>query len=552
MATKAELARLAVAIDLLAITSKLVRRAESTSVKSQFHTFATNPIIGNQLFAVDDQIVFGRRGSGKTHLFGWAAYRLQQQKQFALVVDYPEAPMVITSGAAGRALFSPASLYSLIRPLIVEVAQYAKTLATDRRTNVRIRDRGAFDKAVSALLSCADAIQFEYESSRTDVLSRERALNLDAGLGAELAQTLMPEANVRLGAGATLRDGANSTTTRHGTEVKVLDTGEISRAVADMILAIGGRFYLFIDEWSRIPIEHQPIVAEFIKRTFCTVPDCIVKIGAIQERSRFDAVEQGERLGIELSSDAFADINLDALHPARNFEGVRGFLLEMLFKHYKQVYEEHFTRTFPLKRADDLVGPLFASDEVFSEFVDACAGVPRDALNIIMKTAPFSGERPIGSRALRRGLLEWFRTDKQAFYKPNTPETVFLDWLKNKIVYERKSKGFLIDDGPGDQLIDNLRENRIIHLVNSSVSSKRHIGKRFKYYKLDYGCYVDLLETRGRPQHDLGEDVSVDEYGEIRYDGADEERALDRARSVILELEEFYTDNSVLLQAIGT
>ncbi len=333
-------------------------------------------------------------------------------------------------------------------------------------------------------------------------------------------------------------------TTRQGSEVRVLDSAEIARAFADVVIAIGGRFYLFIDEWSRVPIEHQPIVAEFIKRTFCAVPECAVKIGAIQERSRFDAVEHGQRVGLELSSDAFADVNLDGMHPSRNFEAVRDFLLDLLHKHYRQMYREHFKRAFPLKQPHELVGTLFNSEDTFSEFVEACAGVPRDGLNIIMKATPFCMNAPISKRALRAGVLEWFRTDKQNFYKPGTVETLFYDWLKQTVL-RRRSKGFLIDDGSGDPLVENLRENRVLHLVNSSVSSKGHPGKRFKYYRLDYGCYVDLQDTSARPEHELGEAISVNEFGTVQYDTVeadrdDERAAFDRARSVILDVSEFY------------
>lgn len=535
----------ALTLELFAVTNKIVRRAEKSNVRAQFDTFAEHPQIGDRLTAPDNQVVFGRRGSGKTHVFGWAAVKLQQQKKFALVVDYPAPAMIVSSKPkASDDPFTPASLYSVIRPFIVDVATDARTLATDSRTNVRVRNRPALDSAINALLSCADTIQFEYESTRVDTFSRHNRHSVDAGLGAELASDLIPNARVQAGGSVSAGSQGQSLTTREGAEVKVLDTARIARAVSDIVAAIDGQFYLFVDEWTRIPPEYQPTVAEFLKLTFCAVPNCIVKIGAVQERSRFtDHLGDGRRIGIELSSDAFADVNLDAWHPARAFEPVRSFLMALLFKHYRAVYKEHFGRTFPLKMPEDLVGSLFANDETFSEFVEACAGIPRDALNIIMKTTAYSGDKPITKLALRRGVLEWFRTDKQDAYKPGKVETFFFDWLKERVVFERRSKGFLVEDGVKDALIDDLRENRIIHLVNSSVSSKSLPGRRFRYYRLDYGCYADLLDTKSRPVHDLGESIKLDEFGGLLLEEieSDEREARDRARSVIVRMPEFYT-----------
>ena len=70
--------------------------------------------------------------------------------------------------------------------------------------------------------------------------------------------------------------------------------------------------------------------------------------------------------------------------------------------------------------------------------------------------------------------------------------------------------------------IEQLFDRRLIHILKKNVSSHDLPGKKFDVYKIDYGCYVDLINTSKYPDALLftgGEiiiEVPKDDYRSIR------------------------------------
>ena len=86
------------------------------------------------------------------------------------------------------------------------------------------------------------------------------------------------------------------------------------------------------------------------------------------------------------------------------------------------------------------------------------------------------------------------------------------------------------------ELVDSLYDSRVIHVLKRGVSSHDQPGVRYDVYKLDYGCYVELLNTTLGPQGLL---PFNDEDGFIEVP-PDDYRSIRRA---ILNLKEFKYDN---------
>jgi hypothetical protein len=49
-------------------------------------------------------------------------------------------------------------------------------------------------------------------------------------------------------------------------------------------------------------------------------------------------------------------------------------------------------------------------------------------------------------------------------------------------------------------LIDKLFDARLLHILKKNVSTHDEPGVRYDVYKIDYGCYVDLINTAKMPQ----------------------------------------------------
>jgi hypothetical protein len=80
----------------------------------------------------------------------------------------------------------------------------------------------------------------------------------------------------------------------------------------------------------------------------------------------------------------------------------------------------------------------------------------------------------------------------------------------------------LLEGSQSHVLIDNLFDDRVIHLLKRNISAHDQPGVRYDVYKIDYGCYVDLLSTARAPEGlfeiDDGSFVEVppDDYRAIR------------------------------------
>ena len=61
----------------------------------------------------------------------------------------------------------------------------------------------------------------------------------------------------------------------------------LSSNIAKILRGCGSVLYLLIDEWSSLPLDIQPFLAEFFKRTLLTLPEVIVKIASLEYRSAF-------------------------------------------------------------------------------------------------------------------------------------------------------------------------------------------------------------------------------------------------------------------------
>lgn len=93
----------------------------------------------------------------------------------------------------------------------------------------------------------------------------------------------------------------------------------------------------------------------------------------------------------------------------------------------------------------------------------------------------------------------------------------------DEIIGQRKARAFLFPSNVRDARIDQLFDSRLLHVLKRNISTHDEPGGRFDVYKIDYGCYVDLVNTSKAPlglfQPDDDEgfvEVPRDDYRSIR------------------------------------
>lgn len=166
----------------------------------------------------------------------------------------------------------------------------------------------------------------------------------------------------------------------------------------------------------------------------------------------------------------------------------------------------------------------------------ACEGVPRDAINILSAAAQRANDSSISVGDVRAAAQNWYLGTKDAAVSAHDDAKRLLTWLIDKVIKERRAKGFLLEAGLRDPLIDFLYDERVLHVLRKGMSAKDQPGQRFIVYGIDYGCYVDLISTVRAPQGvlDLGDAAGAD------YSLTVPHTDLRSIRRCILNLPEFY------------
>ncbi len=87
--------------------------------------------------------------------------------------------------------------------------------------------------------------------------------------------------------------------------------GSVSKTLGELVKAIKpARLLVVLDEWSTIPLDLQPYLADLIRRAMFPISGLTVKIADIEQRSNFKIGSPSDYTGIEIGADASADVDL--------------------------------------------------------------------------------------------------------------------------------------------------------------------------------------------------------------------------------------------------
>ena len=488
----------------------LNKRAERSSNEILVSNFVDSEPLFEILSTQNNQVIYGRRGTGKTHALKYLAQSVARVGELAVYVD-------LRSIGSNTSIYSDASrsLSDRAATLIVDVLNalydelYTVALAAiDRAPNpeqltMRVDDLAA---AISTI-HITGTVDLEDESKSTH--------NGEARLSGEASLGKTPS----ISASASIRSKSEGEVSRRikrsGFETIHLDFGTITGAISGLLTVLNSpRIWLLVDEWSEIPIDLQPYLADLIRRTILPVNNITVKIASIEHRSQFNLLqERGHYIGLELGADISADLNLDDFLVFDNDqEKAVEFFKNLIFKHY-QSEDTSGEITSP----DQLVRVGFTQHPVFDEFVRAVEGVPRDALNLIGKAVTECFGQKIAMNDVRAAARYWYQQDKANSIRGNSVLSDLLQHVIEEIIGNRRARAFLFPSASRDQRIEQLFDSRLLHILRKNVSSHDQPGVRYDVYKIDYGCYVEFTNTAKEPQG-LFQLEESDEYVEVPRD----------------------------------
>lgn len=422
---------------------------------------------------------------------------------------------------------------SLLRTLLAEIHSYLLDIATHPAVNVNAE---AFD----ALDSLEKVIVRDVHPEANLTVERERNTGRDRKSTVDIS--IAPQPQIRFGMDETKGSNHRERTVHEGTAFERVDFHAMGSAVTRVLAACGiERYTLLLDEWSAVPFELQPWLADFLRRGLCVVPEATVKIAAIEYRSNFLERQGKNRLGFERSSEISAAIDLDDYFVYdRNREYTEDLFAEMLYRHLAveletgewlgemgqggpvpsnargplevrdvvgengHIMSAYLTEMHGIDDPAALIAKLFGSSRAFAELVRAAEGVARDFILIFAK-AYFLATKSRGARidtnAIRDGARIIF--DEKVGNITEDEEAALGDLIR-EVLRDGKARAFLLEKrNARHDVIRSLFDSRLIHLVQGGFVDPIEPARWFNVYTLDYGVYAPLLNTLQAPRGDF-------------------------------------------------
>lgn len=502
-------------------------RADKWEEEMLVKTFVNVGPLIPMLRGVNNHILFGRRGTGKTHVLKYLKSLIENEDHDCCVfIDI-------------RQIGSTGSIYSDEK---IPLEQRATRLFTDILLEIRnqivnyiTKDDGSKEKYLSTVTPLLDGmLQFLNQKKIVGNVKTEhqKQNKNDNSYAQSLSIAEKPSITLSSTSGSSTMDYEGTTT--EGTFVDYLDFLSVYQILQGILEILAPhKLWILIDEYAELKADLQILLADMFRRVLCPLKNCVFKIAAIEHRSVFkQQIDNRNYYGIELGADV-STCNLDDFMVfSNNHAQSLSFFRELIFLHINSMLE----KGDEYADSNALVKDIFTQETTFEELVQAAEGVPRDAFNILSKAVLDDYFNKISVNSIRKAAKNWYNEDKQnpIISYPNAMS--LLSWIIDNVINERHARAFLLRNDVEYELINFLYDSRILHIIKQNISSRDNPGMRFNAYSIDYGCYVDLINTTRFP---LG--LFQDEMEDGSYVYADVPKEDYRSiRRAVLKMEDFY------------
>jgi len=506
-----------------AVSSILQRSEKQQDADKVIRSFVDVGVLP-QLLNANNQIVYGRRGTGKTHIFRVLSSNLGQElNNLPVYID----ARVLGSSAQHTDYTLP--IYQRCTALFKDILGELHNSLLDHIVNI---DGEQSDQAFEALEQLSKvAVDPIKTISSQKITEREK----QADKSGVSFQGNLSGKGISLGGKAGLEsteEGEKTVESQFAVQDKVIFP-ELYSALNNVLTRAGVTLYILLDEWSSIPVDLQPYLAEFIKRSFLPNPRVVVKIAALEYRSNFGIRQpKGNMLGFELGGDISTALDIDDYYVYdRSPQEVSDAFSEMLYRHIEtDVPSDYLKNTYSITNNKTFITKIFTTPDTFRELVRAAEGVARDLINIFT-IAFFDCERRRRDKIDKNSVLDaarqWFERDKSQSLSDLL--RFILENIVQEVIGSKKARSFLLPrELEKHELVLQLLDARVLHLVHRGYADKDNPGRRYNIYTLDYGTYVDLINTSKQPELELLLEADDNQIGEERIVPFDDKRSIRR------------------------
>lgn len=492
-------------VQIASAVSNIVPRSERQSDLELLRNTYVETGVLPQVQNHSNQILYGRRGTGKTHVLQILGDKFSKTTGVQCV--YLDVRLLGSAHLFQDETQSPAiRCVAVFKDMLSIIQSELLDIATDP-----LRDgRGIQEVSDFA----------EYLMRKTSEVKKREVRDVEqhgkqTGLDTQLSTT-PTTASAKLD--ITNRNDSSTTTETSYSEAfrETVIFSEVNQMLDQTLDALQiQHLVLLIDEWTSLPADMQPFVAEFLKRSFFPSNRVTVKIGSLEYRSRFTlGVKSGNPIGFELGPDITANLDLDDYYVyERNPERVTDIFHELLYRHVRSGLHDDLLSRYSVKDANSFRTRLFTERDTFIELVRAGEGVVRDFLGIFASAffkAKSTGRQKIDLHSVEEAARDWYETDKSTVLSDEQHKA--LHRIITDVIGNRQTKMFMLRrEDANHRMIQSLFDLRLLHLISRGYSDKENPGQRYNIYALDYGTYVDLKRTKAQPEEfELFRDDSAD------------------------------------------
>lgn len=493
-------------------------RAEKIDYNSYLALYSGEDNIRN-INNKNNNVIYGRRGSGKTHLLKALAEivvnNFNEEKTFPIYIDLRRIIPLISSTTTNAEI----DAILIFKYIIQEVAYSIYE-------NISfIKGYNEFDEKNNLLQSTLETeLKDIFELIYLEFDGRTLRKSNDLRVSEEEIKSLNGEVSIskdmriQASKGTSLKHNSDQEYRGH---ISIL---HITNCIENLIKLFELKgIMLLLDEWSEINIGIQPLLAEIIKKTFSAI-NVFTKVAAIPNRTNLGYKTEQKFFGLEDGGDIFS-YPLDMRYVFEvNKAQTRDFFNDLLYKHLTSINETLITQLLRKNKTskDKLINLLFAN-VALNEILVACAGIPRDFMNLFLNSydkfilSSSSTAQRISVKNIRSANAEWYEKDKKEQVDKHNIERQLLTEIVQEVIEKKKSMHFLIPEKhSNNKHIQNLIDFRVIHLRKSGYSHQDHSGVVYNVYSVDYGCYNSLNITKSKLDSTVLNDLNLRELREIR------------------------------------
>ena len=478
------------------ILQRSERQADIHKLLGTFVDVGVLPQLNNR----NNQILFGRRGTGKTHVLRVLESRVLEESGTAVV--YIDARTLGSSAQfADPSVSMPTRCLALFRDILNEVYNSLLEYVVANPPHRSNDALAALDELVASINTPVEVLAPETVAA-TVTTEASRGAHIGATVGAR-------GAGLATGMDETRSSGVKTETAFRVNREDKVQFPAIHYFLSKALDLANVDVYLLLDEWSSLPNDVQPYLAEFLKRGVLPIQRAVLKIAALEHRCNFSVPQNPGILGFEVGADISTAQDLDDYYVFdRNPEQITDAYADMVLRHLAaELPEGYLADNYRVRSGAELASRMFTERATFAELARASEGVVRDLINIFTNAyfhATRRGRDSIDRKAVVDAARQWFEQDKARYLDEDLQGV--LRRIVDEVIGARKARSFLLPrELEKHPSVQRLFDARVLHQMQRGYADKDNPGVRYNIYSLDYGTYVDLLGTSKQPELNLQE-----------------------------------------------